>query len=92
MPPSDWVRQMPELTYGEAFRQSPHLPEGRVQGANLSMKERPLSTLSLPNPAPFSAETDPPGSTFTDLLRDPLRRKTTEAIIEVIRTGGESHR
>ena len=56
------------------------------------MKERPLSILSLPNPPPFSAETDPPGSTFTDLLRDPLRGKTTEAIIEVIRTGGESHR
>ena len=45
---SQVVELTPELSNGEAFRQTPHLPEGWVQGTNLSMKERPLSTHSFP--------------------------------------------
>ena len=44
-----------------------------MQGATLSMKDRPLSAYSFPSTPPFRAETVPPGNAYTCLcMRDPL--------------------
>ena len=62
---NDTVERQLELNDGEAVRQPPHLPEGWVQGTNLTMQERPLSTMSFPSLQPFPAETDLPYHTYT---------------------------
>ena len=45
---SQVVELTPELSRGEAFRQTPHLPEGWVQGSTYPCKRRALSTYSFP--------------------------------------------
>ena len=49
---TDSVGLRTRAVHGEAFRQTPHLPEGWVQGADLTMKDSPLSTIGLPSPLP----------------------------------------
>ena len=75
----------------EAFRQTPHLPEGWVQGMNRSVTEHPFFAFRIPIPPPFRDEKISlvaPSPTISL----PTGKKTARAIVGASETGGESRR